>query len=152
MVPLRLKLLVIGVLVLALVGGIVAYGHQQYRRGHDAAEQAMQAELQREREQRQKVDWEIRRHYEDRIAELSARAGIERRGPAIRCVLDEPGEMRAGSDSAGAAGGAAGESTLRTAQDLRPELVRIGEACERLRQQVIGIKDRQEKLEASDRR
>lgn len=132
--------------LLAVIGAIAYFSHARYTAGYEAATAAMQEELNRERELRKAVDWKVRQDYETRIADLNATVARERRGKSIRCVLGDSGEVRAGRDPGGSAGGAAGESTVRAAADIRPELVRRGETCERLRQQLITIKARQEAL------
>lgn len=132
--------------LLAVIGAIAYFSHARYTAGYEAATAAMQEELNRERELRKAVDWKVRQDYETRIADLNATVARERRGKSIRCVLGESSEMRAGRDTGGSAGSAAGESTVRAAADLRPELVHRGETCEQLRQQLITIKARQDRL------
>jgi hypothetical protein len=133
-------------LALFLVGAILSYGHRQYERGVADAQSDARIELEKDRELRRQTDWKVRQDYEARIADLNATVARERRGKSIRCVLGDPGEVRAGRDSGGPTDGAAGESAVRAAADLRPELVHRGETCERLRQQLIAIKARQEAL------
>jgi hypothetical protein len=130
----------------AVIGAVWYFSHARYTAGYEAATAEMRAELNRERDLRKAVDWKVRQDYETRIADLNATVARERRGKSIRCVLGDSGEVRAGRDSGGSADGAAGESAVRTPADLRPELVHRGETCERLRQQLIAIKDRQEAL------
>lgn len=132
--------------VLFLVGAILAYGHRQYERGVSDAKENARIELEKDRELRRQTDWKVRQDYEARIADLSEAAARERRGKSIRCVLGDSGEVRAGRDTGGTAGGTAGEPAVRTAPDIRPELVQRGETCEQLRQQLIAIKARQDKL------
>jgi hypothetical protein len=144
--PLNLKLMIGAMLLILMIGGILAFGHRQYERGAADERHAQQTALEAEREARKKADWKVRNYYEGRIAELHARAGIERGGPAIHCVLHAPGEVRSGSDSAGPVEGAGGESAVRADADIRPELVRVGETCEAMRQQLIAIKARQDML------
>lgn len=140
------RLIAIGVVLVIIIAGIAGFGHARYQAGVNHERQLQQAAVAQEREERRRVDWEVRKGYESRIAELNALAGMERRGPAIHCVLRAPGEVRSGSDPAGPAEGAGGESAVRAAADLRPELVRVGSTCEALRQQLIAIKDRSEKM------
>jgi hypothetical protein len=130
----------------AVVGAVWWFSHSRSTAGYEAATAEMQAELNRERELRKAVDWKVRQDYETRIADLNATVARERRGKSIRCVLGDSGEVRAGRDPGGSAGGATGESAVRAAPDIRPELVSRGETCERLRQQLITIKARQEAL------
>lgn len=140
------RLIAIVAALVIIIAGIVGFGHARYQAGVNHERQLQQAAVAQEREERRRVDWEVRKDYESRIAELNALAGMERRGPAIHCVLRAPGEVRSGSDPAGPADGADGESAVRAAQDLRPELVRVGATCETLRQHLIAIKARQGKL------
>ncbi|MGQ0834970.1 MAG: hypothetical protein ACT4O5_08655, partial [Gammaproteobacteria bacterium] len=95
---------------------------------------------------RRQTDWKVRQDYETRIADLSAAAARERRGKPIRCVLGDSDEVRTGRDSGGVAAGAAGEPIVRTPVDLRSDIVRVGSACEQMRQQLLAIKARQAKL------
>ena len=133
-----------GALVLLLMaGGILSYGHRQYQRGMADAREAARIALEKDRELRRQADWKVRQDYETRIAELNSRVSRELRGRAIRCVLDGPGEVRAGRDPGGSTVGAAGEPAVRAAEDLRSRIVQRGQVCEQLRQQLIAIKTRQ---------
>jgi len=131
---------------LAVVGAVMYFSHVRYKAGYEAATAVMQQELNRERELRKAVDWKVRQDYETRIAELNSQVARARRGPAIRCVLGDPSEVREGRDTSGSAGGATGESAVRAARDIRSDIVQRGETCERLRQQLIAIKARQDSL------
>jgi hypothetical protein len=129
-----------------VIGAVWYFSHARYTAGYEAATAAMQEELNRERELRKAIDWKVRQDYEARISDLNATVARERRGKSIRCVLGDSGQMRSGRDPGGSADGTAGGSAVRAAADLRPELVHRGETCERLRQQLIAIKARQEAL------
>lgn len=137
-------------LLVAFAGAILAYGHRQYERGVADTKADIQTELEKERELHRQIDWKVRQDYETRIADLNASIARERRGRSIRCVLGDSGEVRAGRDPGGSAEGAAGESTVRAPRDLRGDIVQFGGQCEQLRQQLIAIKARQDKLRASN--
>jgi hypothetical protein len=132
--------------VVAVVAAVWYFSHARYTAGYEAATAAMQEELNRERELRKAVDWKVRQDYETRIADLNATVARERRGKSIRCVLGDSSEVRAGRDPGGSAGGAAAGSAVRASEDLRSELVRVGEASERMRQKLLAIKARQDRL------
>lgn len=134
------------VLILAAIGAILSFGHRQYERGVADSRAEIAAEIDKDRELRRQTDWKVRQDYEARIADLNSTVARERRGKSIRCVLGDSGEVRSGRDPSGPAGGAAGEPAVRAAPDIRSDLVYRGETCERLRQQLIAIKARQEKL------
>lgn len=82
---------------------------------------------------------EVHAKYEAQINRLSQSVAIELRGAPIRMCnysvsVPAPEDTRAPVESAG------GESTVRASRNLRPELVRRGEVCEQLRQQLIAIR------------
>lgn len=136
----------VGVLIIAAIGAILSFGHRQYERGVADAKVELQKELERERELHRQVDWKVRQDYEARIADLNAKSARELRGRPIRCVLGDASEVRQGRDPSGSTDGSTGESAVLTAPDLRSRIVRAGETCEGLRQQLIAIKQRQEAL------
>lgn len=140
------KLIGVVVVLLLLAGAILSYGHRQYQRGVADAQEDARIALEKDREQRRQVDWKVRQEYESRIADLNSRIARELRGRSIRCVLGDAGEVREGRDSSGSADGAAGGPAVRASEDLRSRIVQRGETCERLRQQLIAIKARQEEL------
>lgn len=144
--PLLLRLLPYLLGGLAIVGGIWYFSHVRFQAGYEAATEKMQVELEKERQLRKETDWKVRQDYEARISELNANAVRELRGRPIRCVLGNTGQVREGRDTSGSVGSAAGGSAVQPPADLRPRLVRAGETCERLRQQLMAIKARQELL------
>jgi hypothetical protein len=130
----------------AIICAVWYFSHARYTAGYEAATAAMQEELNRERELRKAVDWKVRQDYETRIADLNATVARERRGKSIRCVLGDSGEVRAGRDTGGSVGGAAGEHALQPAPNIRGDIVQFGGQCEQLRRQLQAIKERQNAL------
>jgi hypothetical protein len=130
----------------AVIGAVWYFSHARYTAGYEAATAEMRAELNRERDLRKAVDWKVRQDYETRIADLNATVARERRGKSIRCVLGDSGEVRAGRDPGGSAGGAAGEHALQPPPNIRGDIVQFGGQCEQLRRQLQAIKERQDAL------
>lgn len=140
MIPLRLYLYAAG--ALALVGLLWYAHHAIYQDGYEDAQAAFKAELEAEREHQREINQESERVHEESLAKVRADADRLRRGRAIRCVLGSTGEVRV-PETAGIADGstASGQPALQPAVDLRSDLVRRGETCESLRQQVIALQD-----------
>lgn len=80
---------------------------------------------------------EVEAKHAQEIERLSERVNIHLSGPPIR--MCNAISVRAPEDPGTLAGSAEGESTRRADVDLRPAIVRRGEVCERLRQQLITI-------------
>lgn len=133
-------------LLIALTVFVRSYLSSVEQRGYDRAKVEYAIELERDRQHRREVDEETERVHQESLAKVRADASRELRGRSIRCVLGSPGEVRAGQNPGKPAGGAGDEHALRANVDLRPAIVRQGEACEALRQQLMAIRERQEKL------
>lgn len=118
----------------------------EYRAGHKAATAEMQAELDSARQLWRQIDEETEREHATQLQKLRSDAARELRGRPIRCVLGSTGQVRDAKDSGEPVAGAAGESALRNAPDIRSSIVRQGEQCEGLRQQLIAIKSWQDSL------
>lgn len=117
---------------------------QARRAGYEQAHHEFTAQLERERQLWRQIEQETRDGYQSEIDQLRKNAARERRGPAIRCVLDD--KVRTAGDSGGTASSSTDGHAVRADVDLRPEIVRVGETCEQLRQQLIAIKAWQDKL------
>lgn len=126
--------------LLALYAWHASQVTQARKAGYEQAHSELTAQLERERLLWQQIEQETRDVYEGEIDRLHASAARERRGPAIRCVLDGKSQVRTAGDSGGTASGPADGHVVRADVDLRPEIVRVGETCEQLRQQLIAIK------------
>lgn len=112
--------------------------------GYAKAQSEFAAQLERERELRRVIDEETRREYEQALDKVRADAARELRGRSIHCVLGPADPVRAGRDPSAVPSGTADQYALRADVDLRPQIVRVGETCEQLRQQLIAIKARQD--------
>ncbi len=134
---------------LAIVGGLLYFGHVRYRAGYQAARDELQSELERERQHQKEIYQEVQRQHETEIAQLRKDAARELRGRPIRCVLGDSSEVRVPGDPSATAGGPAGEPAVRADENLRPLIVQRGEAAEQLRRQLMNIKAWQEKIHAS---
>lgn len=133
-------------LLIAVAVFVRGYLSSVEQRGYDRAKAEYAIELERDRQHRREVDEETERVHQESLSKVRADASRELRGRPIRCMLDAPGKVRAGQNPGKSAGGAGDEHALRANVDLRPAIVRQGETCEALRQQLIQIRERQEKL------
>lgn len=133
-------------LLIAVAVFVRSYLSSVEQRGYDRAKAEAAIELERDREHRREVDEETEREHQESLAKVRADASRELHGRSIRCVLGTSGEVRAGQNPDKPAGGAGDEYALRADVDLRPAIVRQGEACEALRQQLLQIRARQEAL------
>jgi hypothetical protein len=139
--------LLAGVLLLvAVYAWHVSEVRQARRAGYEQAHHEFTAQLERERQLWRQIEQETRDGYQSEIDQLRKSAARERRGPAIRCVLDDKSKVRIAGDSGGIASSSADGHAVRADVDLRPEIVRVGETCEQLRQQLIAIKSWQDKV------
>jgi hypothetical protein len=103
------------------------------------AESALEAE--RAREHQREIDEEVQREHQAKVGEIERRVTrLLRRGDAIR-LCEPANEVR--TDSGEPTGSAGDGSAVRAGRDIGPELVRFGERAEKLRQQIIAIKQRQ---------
>lgn len=140
------RLIAVVVAILTVLGALYAWGEGKEREGYDRAQAEMQVQLERERQHQREVNEESERVHQESLAKVRADAARELRRRPIRCVLDSASAVRAGRDPAEPAVGPGGESDVRSAPDLRSIIVQRGEACEGLRQQLIAIRERQERL------
>lgn len=118
--------------------------HTAVTQARAEAKAAYDAELERDRQHRREIDDEVQLAHQKSLEDVRAAVARELRGRPIRCMLDAASQVRTGRDSGESTGSATGESALRSAPDIRSSLVQRGETCERLRQQLIAIRQRQE--------
>jgi hypothetical protein len=135
--------LAIAALTVAVV--IKRWADSLYERGYEAARAEAQIELDRYRAHQREVNEETERVHQQSIAALRAEVARELRGRPVRVCVPAVA-MRAGADSGSSPGSPGGESAVRASEDLRPAIVHAGETCERLRQQLIAIRERQAAL------
>lgn len=112
--------------------------NEAHETGYRLAQAEYRTELEQMRQHYQDLGQEVQREHYEQVEKLRADAARELRRRPIRCVLGD--EVRADQDPRKPAGGAAGGSDVQPAVDLRSRIVRQGETCERLRQQLIAIK------------
>lgn len=86
---------------------------------------------------------QTREKYANRIEQLSQSVSIELRGAPIR--MCNTISVRAPEGASGPAGSAEPGPTVQPSVDLRGQIVRVGETCERMRQQLIAIRALQAK-------
>lgn len=132
---------------LALVGLLWYAHHAIDKGGYDRAQAENVAALEADREHHREVDEETDRVHQDKVSALQGRIDklLARRNDAIR-VCEPADEVRTGSDTGGATGSPGDGPVMRSSADLQPRLVLYGGQCEKLRQQLIDIKNRQAAL------
>jgi predicted phage gp36 major capsid-like protein len=142
MIPVRLYAYAAG--LLALVGLLWYAHHQVYQDGYKAAQAEYAKELETQREHNREIDEETERGHQEKVSALQGRIDklLARRNDAIR-VCEPANEVRTGSDPGGATGSTGDGPVMRSGPDLQPRLVLYGGRCEKLRQQLIDIKNRQ---------
>lgn len=145
MIPLRLY--AYAAAALGLVGLLWYAHHQVYQDGYKDAQAQYAKELETQREHDREINEESDRVHQEKISALQGRINklLARRNDAIR-VCEPTDEVRTGSDSSGTAGSSGDGPVMRSGPDLQPRLVLYGGQCEKLRQQLIDIKKRQEAL------
>lgn len=133
-------------LLIALTVFVRSYLSSVEQRGYDRAKTEYAAELERERQHRREIDEEIEREHQQKVSALEGRVNklLARRNDAIR-MCEPADQVRAGSDPGELAGGAGNGPALRSGPDLQPRLVLYGGGCEKLRQKLIAIRQRQDK-------
>jgi hypothetical protein len=130
----------------AVALGIVAWWHfaqvrEARQEGYKQARAEAVLEAERAREHQREIDEEVQREHQAKVGELERRVTrLLRRGDAIR-LCEPANEVR--TDSGEPTGSAGDGSAVRAGRDIGPELVRFGERAEKLRQQIIAIKQRQ---------
>lgn len=132
-------------LALAIIAALWLYGRSKYQAGYEAARDEIQSQLETERQHQKEIYQEVQRQHEQQIAQVRKDAARELRGRPIRCVLGDSDQVRVPGDSGAASPGSGDQHAVRADVDLRPQIVRVGETCEQLRQQLIAIKAWQEK-------
>lgn len=114
-----------------------------HKAGYNKAQAEAASQREKDREHQREIDEEVQREHEARVGELQGRVNrLLARNDAIR--MCEPGDVQAGTDTGEPTGSTAGGSALRAGADLQPRLVLYGQQCEKLRRQLIAIKQRQE--------
>lgn len=120
--------------------------------GYKRAQAEYTAELENARKQWQKADEETQRDHETQLTKIREDAARELLGRPIRCVRSSPAkvsEVRVPTDPGEPAGSPGGEPAGELSENLRPRIVVAGSGCEKMRQQLIVIKARQDSLRQS---